>query len=111
MIVKIRYGVIFRQPQVILRQIPEIIAKIALGPVEVDRRTIARVPDPLAECDGTAGQRLPVQAVGTGLIPGNGLPVEGHRKGQLLPVQNLQKIETPTSSPASSAPRRFCSNA
>ena len=92
-VVEIGPGVVLRQPQIILGELPQVVAEVALGLVEVHRRAVARVLNPLAEGGGAAGHRLSVQAVGAGPASrGDGLPVEGDGVGDLIALDGVEDV-------------------
>ena len=67
-VVKIRFGVVLCQPEDVVGQLPQVVAKIAQALVEVDRRAVACVAYLLAEGGGALGEDLVVQAIGAGVI-------------------------------------------
>ena len=67
-VVEIRLRVILCQPQMIVRQFPQVVAQVAQALVEVDRRTVAGFLNFFAEGGGALRQSLVVQPIGAGVL-------------------------------------------
>ena len=92
-VIEIRLAVVLRQPQVVVGQLPQVVAQIAQALIEIDRRTQSGLLDFLTEGGGALGQGLVVQAVGAGPASrGDGLPVEGDGVADLVPLQGVDDI-------------------
>ena len=89
-VIEVRRPVILRQPDGVLRQRPEVVVQVPQVLVEVDCGLIARLPDPVAEGQRALGNRLAPHAAGPGVLAGDRLPVEGHRVGEVVPLQGGQ---------------------
>ena len=92
-VVEAGVAVVLGQPELEGAELLQIEAEIAHLLVEVYRRGVARLGDPLAEGGGALGEHLVLQLVGAGPFgKGDGLPVIDHGAGDGVALQQREGI-------------------